>query len=109
MSLSQLNTFTINTDILDSYTETHIKIQFVDFPAPPIIKPEQKGDLLELPILKDAAKQIKSLDIILNSASSIVDEHSILRKKYYDTEKLIRDGCVGDMLWLPLSRSGAID
>jgi DNA-binding transcriptional regulator LsrR (DeoR family) len=109
MSLSQFRVFTINTNIIDSERETPIKIQFVDFPAPPIIHPEQKSDFLQLPILKDAAEQITNLDIILNSASSIEDAHSILHKNYYNTEQLIRDGCVGDMLWLPLSHSGPIE
>lgn len=93
------------------------KIQFVLLHVPPIIKPGLKKTLLKLPGVVDAYKSSRELDVIVTSAGSINDDDSMLNRYHecfrtYSPEmkkQLEDDDCVGDMLWLPISRSGPID
>jgi DNA-binding transcriptional regulator LsrR (DeoR family) len=93
---------------------TQIKVRFLALHAPSIVEPGQMGMFLDLPGVKDVHERISDLDIIVTSASSLSDGHSMLRRYYAGTadsmiEKLKKDGCTGDMLWLPLSPSGPVD
>jgi DNA-binding transcriptional regulator LsrR (DeoR family) len=54
------------------------------------------------------------LDIVLTSAGSIHDKDSVLRRAHAKhreqmDEMIEQDGCVGDMLWLPLSKQKPLD
>lgn len=93
------------------------KIQFVLLHVPPIIEPGLKKKLLKLPGVANAYKSSRELDIIVTSAGSINDNDSMLNRYHecfhtYSPEmkkRLEDDDCIGDMLWLPISRSGPID
>jgi len=55
----------------------------------------------------------EDIDIIVTSGSSWRDEHSqlknLIQREYADeVEKLERQGCVGDVLWQPISEEGPI-
>jgi DNA-binding transcriptional regulator LsrR (DeoR family) len=80
----------------------------------------RKGDLvkfMEFPAIERAHHKAQNIDLIVTSAASFEDEHSQL-KKYLDSEDkdrrrmynaLRREGCLGDMLWLPINAQGPID
>jgi DNA-binding transcriptional regulator LsrR (DeoR family) len=82
--------------------------------APPIIPPGQLEATFELPTVKKARKNAQKLDIIVTSAAVFSHDHSQLRRYYHEHSpetlgQLEQDGCIGDMLWLPLGREGPID
>lgn len=91
-----------------------VHARFVALHAPAIVRPDQMDAFLALPGIRDSRESAKDLDIILTSAGVMADEHSMLYRYYWTASRetitrLRRDGCVGDMLWLPLARSGPID
>jgi hypothetical protein len=94
----------------DQLARAAIKCEFVLFHAPPVIAPPQYDQLLELPALKESKEASKDLDIIVTSAALFSDEHSQLRlyfKKFNQTMiDRLNENCVGDMLWLPLTKDG---
>lgn len=80
---------------------------FVLLHAPPVIKPGDRSITLELPGIKEAYQAANKLHLIVTSAASIDDEHSMLYQFYRrycpGVEKQLRDaGCPGDMLWMPV-------
>jgi DNA-binding transcriptional regulator LsrR (DeoR family) len=94
--------------------ELQLKMRFVLLHAPAIVQPGRMQEILELPGIIEAYQSIDTLDIIVTSASSLSDRHFMLHRYYANKseqmlEMLKRDGCVGDMLWLPLAPTGPID
>jgi DNA-binding transcriptional regulator LsrR (DeoR family) len=95
--------------------ELQLKMRFVLLHAPAIVPSGRMQEILDLPGITEAHQSIRNtLDIIVTSASSFYDRHFVLHRYYADKseqmlEMLKRDGCVGDMLWLPLAPTGPID
>jgi hypothetical protein len=97
------------------------RIAFVALHAPALVESGRMNELLTWPGIKAAYNRVKELDIIVTSAGSIQDEDNMLRKYYRVGDddlsddlnqigtRLIEDGCVGDMLWLPLAKRGPMD
>jgi DNA-binding transcriptional regulator LsrR (DeoR family) len=99
----------------DPMIQSVVETEFVLLHAPPIVHPNQRGELLELPSIREAYESVRAgLDIILTSAGSIKDKDSVWRRAHAKNreqmdEMIKQDGCVGDMLWLPLSRNKPLD
>src|SRR5262249_45950300 len=101
----------------------NVEVSFVGLYAPAIVGQGQMAQALEMPGIKEAYERINELDIIVTSAANLSDEHNMLSsaasladrlsKDYPDSaphmKMLRKDGCVGHMLWLPLSAQGPID
>lgn len=86
---------------------------FVGLHAPAMVETELLPRLRDLAGIAEAYKHADEIEILVTSASCWKDEHSMLRKymKLADEseEQLEREGCVGDMLWQPISRNGPIE
>ena len=95
----------------DPAIQDKIKIRFVMLHAPAIVTPSLMKELVDLPGIKEAYDLVDRLDLIVSSAGVTTDKHSMLSKYYkHDAaERLRKDGCLGDMLWLPLACHGPID
>lgn len=89
-----------------------IKTRFVGLHAPALVRSKQMTDLKGLPGVREAYVGAKDLDIVVTSASLWGDEHSMLRRYMANSEDslvaLQKAGCLGDMLWRPISRKGPI-
>lgn len=93
-----------------------VEVAFVGLHAPAVIRTEDAEDLLKLPGIREARDAVVELDIVVTSAASLADEHGMLRRYFRQVDdsgamedRLHGDGCVGDMLWLPLGKNGPID
>jgi DNA-binding transcriptional regulator LsrR (DeoR family) len=106
-----------------------LKVGYVGLHAPAIVRPNDWALFTGLPGIKAAFAAAKQLDVIVTSAAVLTDRHSMLARYYVkqDAEArralspdevseaetirdmLAKDECVGDMLWLPLSKRGPID
>jgi DNA-binding transcriptional regulator LsrR (DeoR family) len=99
-------------------TNLQVEAHFVALHAPALVRPDRLQENLELPGIREAAEQVNDIDIFVSSAAVMVDEHSMMSRYLKNPpheddgkrmqEMLQRDGCVGDMLWQPLSRKGPI-
>jgi len=83
------------------------------FHAPPVTQPARFDNLFKLPALAEAKKKAEHLHVVVTSAAVFEDEHSQLRRylKAYGKGTLSgleRDGCKGDILWLPITVRGPI-
>ena len=93
---------------------TSVATSFVLFHAPPLVQSSQIGTLRASKPIEKAILLAKRLDVIVTSAAVFGDPHSQLKKNFleYSPETvagLERDGCIGDMLWLPISNNGPMD
>jgi DNA-binding transcriptional regulator LsrR (DeoR family) len=93
---------------------TSVPTSFVLFHAPPIVPGAQMEALRKLGPIQRALNRSNELDLIVTSAAVFSDPHSQLKRHFeeYSPEtvaQLERDGCIGDMLWLPINKDGPID
>jgi DNA-binding transcriptional regulator LsrR (DeoR family) len=93
-----------------------VKVDFVGLHAPAIIKSEDAESFLTLPGIREARDLARDLDIVVTSAASFTDDHGMLKRYCQQVdpsgqlvERLRKDGCVGDMLWLPMSVDGPMN
>jgi hypothetical protein len=90
-----------------------LETRFVGFQGPPMIKNGQLGRQLPLRALNRKDFELPPLDLIVTSASCWADEHCSLSKMtagYPKTlERLEEAGCIGDMLWQTLARTGWLE
>ena len=90
-----------------------IEPRFVGLHAPALVKSKQIRGLRALPGVREAYRAVKDLDIIVTSASLWDDGHSMLLKYMKNSRKSLETlqtaGCIGDMLWRPLSPDGPIE
>lgn len=106
---------------LDDSTPT-FKAEFVQFHAPAFVPSIHYDTLMDLPAIAEAKRDAESLDLIVTSAASYLDEHSQLRRYYEahqnseqkpttakDLKRLQERNCIGDMLWQPFSPTGPVD
>jgi hypothetical protein len=98
--------------------DRRLKHEFVVFGAPPIVTFELYEKIKEMPTVDEAFKRKHEIDIIVSSAGSWADDHSVLKQlsPYFDKHRdskhsskkfadfLERRDCIGDLLWLPLFR-----
>lgn len=107
--------FFLYLDMLGAeYEALRKKLKFVALRAPAVVGPGQMAQLRDLPGCRDAYARRDRLDIILTSAGSIRDPDNMLNRypnlfSPATVTTLTEQGCVGSMLWLPLSASGPID
>lgn len=97
-----------------SEVQAQVQVQYVALHAPALVQPERVTELLKLPGVREAHQAIEELDLIVTSASELDDSHGMLHRYYSkDSAEVISQlkemGCVGDMLWLPISADGPID
>ncbi len=85
--------------------------RFVGLRAPSIVElPTQRDEMLGLPGIAKVHKYLELLDVIVTSAGSMDDRHSMLSTYYSgfapEAEACLKEelGCVGDMLWLPMRK-----
>jgi DNA-binding transcriptional regulator LsrR (DeoR family) len=90
-----------------------VETAFYAFYVPPVADEGLRKEIRAQKGVEEAYEHRDEIDVVVTSASSWKDGHSILRKYIRDSqgspEELERAGCVGDMLWQPVSRSGAIE
>jgi hypothetical protein len=93
-----------------------VKVDFVGLHAPAIIKSEDAEAFFTLPGIREARESVRDLDIVVTSAASLADDHGMLTRYCQQVdpsgklvERLRKDGCIGDMLWLPLSMEGPMN
>ncbi|MCX6595230.1 MAG: hypothetical protein NTV70_02545 [Acidobacteria bacterium] len=89
---------------------------FVGLPAPAVVNWETLDALRSIEGIAEAFDRAHEIDIIVTSAGAHWDKGcSALRKLYETTARpetlhaLDQAGCVGDILWQPLSTSGPIE
>ncbi len=96
----------IREDIVD------VDIEFHGLNAPAIVPSDKSSVFEEVGDISQAMDAVKYIDIFVTSGASWHDEDSSLRKRMKDSkvsfDVLEKEGCVGDMLWRPLARSGPI-
>jgi hypothetical protein len=85
-----------------------IEYGYVGLHAPPLVESKHYDELMLGPGFCDSKDLTEDIDIIVTSATCWNDEHSTFRK-YMDnfencSEKLEKEGCIGDMLWQPLGK-----
>jgi DNA-binding transcriptional regulator LsrR (DeoR family) len=107
------------TYLNDPSIQRQVEVEFVLLHAPPIIRPKQRDEMLrEIPAIAFARAQVEHLDLIVTSAASFKDPHSMLKsylEKYStvnaDLDKTLDmlETAKGDMLWLPFDERGPID
>jgi DNA-binding transcriptional regulator LsrR (DeoR family) len=89
-----------------------VEPEFVALHAPIVVESRQYAGLRALKGIAEAYERAKELDIIVTSGACWDDPHSMLRQYSEQSpqslETLRKAGCVGDMLWRPLGRSGPI-
>ncbi len=89
-----------------------VEIKFHSLGAPAIVRSDKSSDLEEVGDIRRAMDAVKLVDIFVTSGTSWQDPDSALRKRMQDSkgsfDVLEKEGCVGDMLWRPLSRNGPI-
>ncbi|MEI6971240.1 MAG: hypothetical protein WCL44_06945 [bacterium] len=90
-----------------------VKTGFVGLHAPAVVRTRQFAGLKELEGIEECYAARKDLDIIVTSASIWSDQHCLLRQ-YMEKSKnsliaLKEAGCIGDLLWRPLAKSGPIE
>ncbi len=89
-----------------------IRTGFVGLHAPAVVHTRQFAELQDLDGIRETYASSMDLDIIVTSGSCWSDPHSMLRKYMSRSEKsfvtLQRAGCIGDMLWRPISADGPI-
>ena len=90
-----------------------VKTGFVGLHAPAVVRTRQFAGLQELEGIEDCYAARKDLDIVVTSASIWTDPHCLLRQYMEKSKKslvtLKAAGCIGDLLWRPLARSGPIE
>lgn len=90
-----------------------VETRFVGLHAPAVVKAGQFEELKDLDGIRECYACKDEIDVIVTSASSWPDEHGMLRgytgKSPKSERALKAAGCVGDMLWRPLSRKGPIE
>ncbi len=89
-----------------------VEIEFHGLSAPAIVPSDKSSVLEEVGDIKRAMDAVEYIDIFVTSGASWHDPHSALRKRMEDSrdsfDVLEKAGCVGDIQWRPLSRSGPI-
>ncbi len=89
-----------------------VTIEFHGLSAPDIVPSDKSVLFEEVDDISRAMDAVKYIDFIVTSGASWQDPHSALRKRMEDSKEsfdvLEKSGCVGDILWRPLSRGGPI-
>lgn len=107
--LTDPNTFL--TYFMHPEIQSQCETKFLSLHAPAVMHSDQMTEFLNLPDIAEAQKKVGEVDIILTSMGSFKDAHSQL-KLYYEKSNpqilldLKKEGCVGDMLWLPVGAKG---
>ena len=91
-------------------------INFVGLSAPPIVPADQFNTIRQLPFIEECFKQAAEVDIVISSIGSKDDEHSYLTramelewvKKTGQKREMEKDGWIGDVQFLPYSKSGTV-
>ena len=102
------------TSFFTYLAERQTRFGFLLLHAPPVVQPGKLQALLSLPGVDKAYQGAKNLDLIVTSAAVFSDDHSQLGKYYRDNdrttyERLKQEGCIGDMLWLPVNDTRPMD
>jgi DNA-binding transcriptional regulator LsrR (DeoR family) len=91
-----------------------VQTGLMGLPAPGIVKSADFEAMRAHSYMREAFKSIRDIDIVVTSAGSHWQEghssfYSMLRKASPRTvEQLTDAGCIGDMMWRPLSRDGPL-
>ena len=94
-------------------TSVNTKFEFVGLHTPPVVQASEYGTLRNSEGIRESYEYAKDLDIIVTSAADWSDEHSTFRK-YMEksagcSDMLVKAGCIGDMLWLPVGPRGPLE
>lgn len=92
----------------------NVNIDFRLLQAPPVVTPRERDELLKRRWVSELLQPGINFHLIVTSADSFKHQHSMLRCFYNDFSpsdkvRLETRGCIGDMLWIPLSPHGPID
>lgn len=89
------------------------EITFVGLAAPSLIKPADLPDIRTGRGMADAIEEAGKLDIVVTGASDLTDERSTMFEFYEEQKeekaRLIKQGCAGHLLYLPVGPQGPID
>ncbi len=97
-------------DIQSSFDRT-----FVLLHAPAFLPSKDLRTICEYPSVRYAKEQASHLDLVVTSAAAFADDHSQLKNYYYKhhakstVDRLTGEGCIGDILWLPVTELGPLD
>jgi DNA-binding transcriptional regulator LsrR (DeoR family) len=94
-------------------TALQIESKFVGLHAPIVVQSKDYAALRALKGIKEAYASAQDLDIIITSGASWSDPDSMLRQYSEQSPKtreaLEKAGCVCDILWRPIGRTGPIE
>jgi DNA-binding transcriptional regulator LsrR (DeoR family) len=94
-------------------TSVNTRFEFVGLHTPPVVRASEYEALRGSEGIRESYEYARDLDIIVTSAADWSDEHSTFRRymeKSADcAETLVRAGCIGDMLWLPMGPRGPLE
>ncbi|MBP7053719.1 MAG: hypothetical protein KBE65_22135 [Phycisphaerae bacterium] len=99
--------------LFQNRTSVNTKFEFVGLHTPPVVQASEYDALRNSEGIRESYEYAKDLDIIVTSAADWSDEHSTFRK-YMEksvgcSEMLVKAGCIGDMLWLPIGSRGPLE
>ena len=98
----------------DEDVEMPVETRFVGLYAPTLVEADEIERVRSLKGIEESFSRASDLDVIVTSASLWSDEHSLLRtyleaKSPASLQALRKRGCIGDILWRPLSKQGPIE
>jgi DNA-binding transcriptional regulator LsrR (DeoR family) len=92
-----------------------MEVRFEGLMCPGMVSAENEAILRDMPGIKESYDKIDSLDVIVTSAGGHWDlGHSRLHAAYVEKDDkaaltwLKEQGCIGDLMWGPIAKSGAV-
>jgi DNA-binding transcriptional regulator LsrR (DeoR family) len=100
------------TYFVDDYA-MNVETAFVALHTPAMGDPELQRQLMALKGVQEPFERASEIDVIVTSATSWLDEHSMLKQNMDESsesmKKLEKAGCLGDLLWQPIGADGPLD
>lgn len=98
--------------LFNNRTSVNTRYEYVGLHTPPVVRADEYDTLRNSEGIKESYDRAGDLDIIVTSAADWTDEHSNFRqymeKSAGCAEMLVKGGCIGDMLWLPVGPHGPL-
>jgi len=99
--------------LFNNRTSVNTRYEYVGLRTPPVVQAGEYDTLRNSEGISESYERAGDLDIIVTSAADWTDEHSNFRqymeKSAGCAEMLVKGGCIGDMLWLPVGPHGPLN
>lgn len=99
--------------LFNNRTSVNTRYEYVGLRTPPVVRADEYDTLRNSEGIKESYDRAGDLDIIVTSAADWTDEHSnfhqYMERSAGCAEMLVKGGCIGDMLWLPVGPHGPLN